>query len=367
MHRLIRSFAVISVMLAAVHALSAREEIVTLPEFRVEGTPWLYARAGDMEILTRASPARTRKLAAALVRGERFFPDFFMKNPALPLKVIVVDANTLAPQGIGPGVESEADARRWPPGYLWTRGHSYNLADDRIRVFGINLGTRSKLWEIVIDSSNRHVLAQRPAFPGWVTTGLLGPVGPLNGVIGIPNTTSVRLPQLSWPDEAVPPGKFPTEAGDTPEFAAMFDSARSAEDMPQAERWRFEFQTALFARWSLFGPAKNGRNRNGYWVFAEMARRGQATEEVFHECYGMDWEQARSEMRAYLKPRHTGVLEVRMPTVMTDVPEVERMEFREATLEEVRRILGEFNRLRAAEAEREAAAKAPGASSPARS
>ncbi|MBA3850115.1 MAG: hypothetical protein C0502_08985 [Opitutus sp.] len=132
----------------------------------------------------------------------------------------------------------------------------------------------------------------------------------------------------------------------------MFDSVRKADGMSPAEKIRFQFQTALFVRWSLFGPAKNGRNRNGYWVFAELARHGQATEAVFRECYGMDWPQACAEMRAYLKSKNVGMLEVRMPHAMADVPEAERMEFRDATLEEVRRFLGEFHRLRAAEAER---------------
>lgn len=62
----------------------------------------------------------------------------------------------------------------------------------------------------------------------------------------------------------------------------------------------------------------------------------------------MDWSQARGELRAFIKPKNLGIIEVRMPHVMREVPEVDAMEFREATPEEVRRILGEFNRLRAA-------------------
>lgn len=146
------------------------------------------------------------------------------------------------------------------------------------------------------------------------------------------------------------PGAFPEAAADFPPFVAMFDPTRKAEDMPQAERWKFEFQTALLARWSLFGPVTNGRNRNGYWAFAELARRAGATEAVFRECYGMDWAQTCAEMRAYLKPKNLGMLEVRMPHVMADVPEVERMEFRDATPEEAKQILREFDRLRTAAA-----------------
>ncbi|MBX3737596.1 MAG: hypothetical protein KF715_12945 [Candidatus Didemnitutus sp.] len=115
--------------------------------------------------------------------------------------------------------------------------------------------------------------------------------------------------------------------------------------------WSSEFQTALFGRWSPFGSTTNGRNRDGYWAFAEVALHDGATEAVFRECYGMNWAQACAEMRAYLKPKNVGVLELRMPHVMADVPEAERMEFRDATLEEARRVLGDFNWLRVEQAE----------------
>ena len=47
-----------------------------------------------------------------------------------------------------------------------------------------------------------------------------------------------------------------------------------------------------------------------------------------------------------------GLVEARMPAVMASVPEAERLQFREATREEVKRILGDFNRLRDAQTER---------------
>lgn len=358
MHRQLRAFAIPVFLLGvAVHVLSADKAPVTLPEFRIEGTPWLYAKAGDMEILSRASPWRARQYASALVRGRRLHPDFLTQGRPLPLQLIVVESSRQTISDLGPGVTVGSDERLWPAGYREKRDCSHSLADEKICVDAVNLAGVDNIWMIISSWAKRRVLAQQPAFPSWVTEGVFGEAGPLRAVIGVPRSTTVQLPRLSWPDGAVPPGEFPREAGEFPDFAVMFDPRRKADGMTPAEKNRFQFQTALFARWSLFGPAKKGRNRNGYWAFAEMARRGQATEEVFRECYGMDWPQACAEMRAYLKPRNVGLLELHMPHVMSDVPELERMEFRDATLEEVRRILGNFHRLLAAQTERERAAQ----------
>ncbi|MBI2518388.1 MAG: hypothetical protein HYV95_16020 [Opitutae bacterium] len=366
MHRHLRSLAIFAFVLGvAVHSPAAGESPVVLPEFRVEGTPWLYARMGDMEILSRASPGRARQLAAALVRGRRLYPDFFTRDRRLPLLLIVADSPRRTVSGLKPAVMVEADERQWPRNYQEvSEGH--DLADEKLAVIAINLGAVNNLWLVLSSWSKRIVLTQRPAFPEWVTAGLFGESGAVSSVIGRPQSTTVRFPRLSWPDPAVSPGEFPQAAADFPVFAEMFDSARKADVMSPKEKTKFQFQTAFFARWSLFGPAKNGRNRNGYWAFAEMARRGQATEAVFRECYGMDWAQSCAEMRTYLKRKHVGLIDVQMPHVMADVPEAERLKFRDATLEEVRRILGDFNRLRAAEAERGKAAKAPDTTAPTR-
>lgn len=353
MHRQLRLLAIVAPVLGlAVHVLFAGEAPVALPEFRVEGTPWLYSKTGEIEVLSRAAPTRARQLAAALVRGRKLCPDFITAGRPLPLLLIVAESTRNTVNGMQPAVWTEANERQWPAGYQWSHG-IHVLADENQAVVAANLGTINDLWLVSTDWARKAVLAQRPAFAEWVTKGLFGTAGPLSTAIGVPRTTTVRFPRLSWPDEAMAPGEFPPEAGEFPDFAVMFDPARKAGGLSPAEKTRFQFQAALFARWSLFGPVTNGRNRNGYWAFAELARRDGATEAVFRECYGMDWARACAEMRAYLKPKNVGMLEVRMPHVMADVPEVERLKFRDATLEEVRRILGEFHRLRAAGAERE--------------
>jgi len=247
----------------------------------------------------------------------------------------------------------ESNQKYWNAGYRGYQGGYHDLADENTQVLAVNLSGADMVWPVLATRAIRLIGAQRPAYPEWVQHGLFGACGPLAGVIGVPSSNLVRLPKLSWPDPAVAPGVYPADAADFPAFAEMFDPARDPTAMTREERWRFEFQCGLFARWSLFGSAKKGRDRNGLWAFAEMARRDQATEEVFRQCYLMDWPAAVVEMRRYLKTKGTGVLEARMPHVMADVPEADALQFTEAKSEDVKRILGEFKRLR----EREAASK----------
>lgn len=336
--------------IALVLPIWATPELVQLPEFRVEGTPWRYAQMGDIEVLTRGSEGRARAFVAALIRGKRLLPEYATEGARLPLRVVLVE-DAFRPVArlsrLHSGYSSQQD---WSKGYVRMHGEHVDGVADGVHVIALNLDGIDEVWMILVNYVRQLVLAQNPALPTWFTCGLFGPSGPLRQVIGLPRSTTVQLPKLSWPDPATPPGTFPPEASELPRFEVMFDPNRQSDEaLVPTEKKKFDFQSGLFARWSLFGPAKKGRNRSGYWAFAEMARRGQATETIFRECYGMDWTQACAEMRAYMIPKHTGMLEVRMPDVMADVPEGDRLEFRDATAEEVRRFLGDLSRLHAPE------------------
>lgn len=325
--------------------------VVQLPAFRVEGTPWIHARRGDTEILSRASAARTRQFVLALERGQRLVPDFAFEGVRLPLKIILVDEPERAIAGLAKSGSRRADVRRWEGGYEELTGPFFDLVGDGMQVVALNLDGIDPLWELLPLRARRLLGAQAPAFPPWMIWGLFGECGQLRDAMGFARTKTVEFAKLSWPDPAVEPGRFPLEATEFPPFAVMFDSAREPEKMDAAARRQFEFQTGLFARWSLFGPAKNVRDPNGYWALAEVARRtGRVTADVFEQCYGMDYARACAEMRTYLKSDDVRILALRLPQIMAGSREIERLEFREPELADVRRLLGEFNRLRAAEA-----------------
>lgn len=333
--------------------LWATSELVHLPEFRVEGTAWRYVRLEDIEVLTRAPETRTRAFVAALIRGKRLLPNYAIEGARLPLRVVLVEDVPRAVARISPLQREDSLPQDWNNGYVQMHGEHVDGVADGLHVIALNLDGVDEVWMVLVDHIRQLVTVQQPAARIWFVRGLFGPCGPLRQVIGFPRSTTVQLPKLSWPDASVPPGTFPPEASELPGFEVMFDPNRlTGEAVAPTEMRKFDFQFGLFARWSLFGPAKKGRNRSGYWAFAEMARRGQATEAIFRECYGMDWKQACAEMRAYLKPKHTGILEVRMPDVMADVPEADRMEFRDARPEEAKRILGSVSRPCAAKPER---------------
>ncbi len=339
--RIVFQFSSVALVSAIAWPLFAAQEPLRLPEFRVEGTTWRYGRVEEIEILTRAPESRTRAFVAALLRGRRLLPDFIRAGAHVPLHVILVQEKATAVPQLSQLQHEQADPRDWPGDYSHYRGDSIDDLVGEVHVVAVNLDRVDEVWAVLTGSARQQVAAR--GFPAWFQRGLFGPCGLMRQIIGDPRSTTVRIPRLTWPDTAYEPGTFPSEAADMPTFQDMFEppQATAKKEAPDA---RFDFRAGLFARWSLFGPAKNGRNRNGYWAFAEMARRGQATEAVFRECYGMDWSQACAEMRAYLKPKNLGMLEVRMPQVMADVPKAERLEFRDATLEEVRRIAANVNR-----------------------
>lgn len=325
-------------------AATGSEPPTRLEAFRVEGTNWQYGRFGEIEVLAQTSRALSRRVVRSLVRGTAIFPSFMLPDHHWPTKLILLDGEQTQEGRPAPMTVEPANLRYWGPGDVITGQGVENLSDERCHAMAINYSGQQPFE--VLGARGRYLLRrQQPRFPDWVIEGLLGEAGCFVRVIGIPHSESVRLPKVSWPDPAVEPGVYPEEAIALPAFEVMFDPARNAATMADGEAKKFKFQAAVFARWSLYGPVTNGRNRNGYWVFAELARRQGVSEALFRECYGMDWAQACAEMRAYLKPRNLGIIEVRMPHVMRDVPEVHAMEFREATPEQVRRILGEFNRL----------------------
>lgn len=325
--------------------LFAADETLQLPLFRVEGTPWRYARHEGMEVLTRASLPRSRTMVAALFRGQRLLPNIYTEDAKLPLKLILVEEREHVISGLEKLNQTTADERRWRKGYWSVTGAFHEAADADEQVFALNLADIYPLWGILMLRARGLIAAQSPAFPDWVIQGLFGSCGVIEHAVGVPHTSTVQLPKLSWPDAAMPRESFPPEAGEFPHFSAMFDPKKAITTLRPAERLQFEFQTGLFARWSLFGPANQDRNRYGYWALAEMARRGRLTEKIFQECIGVDYPTACAEMRRYLKSRRLDMIELRMPQVMAEVPEAENLEFRTATPAEVTRILSEYQRL----------------------
>ena len=335
----------LGLLLSLVQAIFAAEETVPLPVFRVEGTPWQYAKTGDIEIITRASKERSRAVVAALLRGQKVFPDFCFDGVNLPLKIILVDEPERVIGGLTRLQERQASEHDWGQGFVAFQGANHAVADKEKQVLACNLAGIQPIWEILSARATGLLLAQSPPFPQWALFGLVGSCGTFRSVIGRRGTGSVQIPKLTWPDDRVEPGIYPDAATEFSAFSVMFDPSPDLTAMTHEAGRQYAFQTGLFSRWSLFGPAKNGRNRNGYWALAEIARRVPVTEALFKECIGVDYATACAEMRAYLKSKAVGIQEIRMAQSLAIFPEAEQLEFRMATPAETDRILKDFTQL----------------------
>lgn len=305
---------------------------------------WHKAEGPGLEVYTNAPQNQARQFVAMCLRGLRLIPTGLVPRQAKPLQFLVVSDRAGA-HGLPLSFKGRSDPRHWDE-RVYETGVPIVLAGEGAIFVGMNLRDGERVWRVDTALISHLYIRQIPHPPAWLKAALFGECGQLARVTGHWDSTTVWFAKLSWPDPAVAPGVYPADAADFPTFSEMFAPVRDPAAMSQEERWKFEFQAGLFARWSLFGPLKGGRDRSGFWAFAEMARCGQTTEDIFRQCYQMDWTAACAEMRRYLKSNGMGMIEVRMPQVMAEVPEAERLEFREADHADVKRILGEFRRLR---------------------
>lgn len=327
------------------------DPVVALPEVRVEAwledAPWQYARADDVEILTACPPELSRDIWTAYRRGVDLFPGIILGDRTSPATLVLFDQKqqtATVPERLRFEMVDEA---HWGDEIFGSKGTS--LARDRDSsvtvanlhgVRGVGSVNTAQAWALIME--------QAPAAPDWLIAGLFSKFGLFRMVIRYSHTSTIRLARLAWPGESEP-GIFPEAAGKFPPFDVMFGPTFDSKDSSASARQQSEFHAGLFARWSLFGPAKNGRDRRAFWVFAEESRHGRGTEALFREYYGMDYAAACAEMQAYLRSAHTGFLELQLKRLDLAPPDIAAMKFRSATPGETARLLGNYLRLQAAD------------------
>jgi hypothetical protein len=111
----------LGLLLSGSIALLATEQPEPLPVFRVDGTPWQYAQIGEIEVLTRAPVHRSRAMIAALLRGQRIIPDFYMQSVKLPFRVILVEERERVIAGLAKLEQQESDEHLWGKSYRKVR------------------------------------------------------------------------------------------------------------------------------------------------------------------------------------------------------------------------------------------------------
>lgn len=173
-------------------AASDLEAPFRLDDFRVEGTAWRYARAGDIEILSQIPPAVARAVLSSLLRGQRLVPGFVIEGADLPLKLILVEGKQAKAGRPDPMKDAAADLRSWGDAYVVRQGGIVEMADDHAQVMAVNYGG-NRPAQILMYRTYRLLRAQRPPFPDWVVTGLFGERASLRSVLGVPRTTSIQF------------------------------------------------------------------------------------------------------------------------------------------------------------------------------
>jgi hypothetical protein len=111
----------------------------------------------------------------------------------------------------------------------------------------------------------------------------------------------------------------------------------AVEDSPwRRDVWRSE--ASLFVRWCLDDESR--ARTKALWTFASRASAEPATEAMFKACFGFGFNEAAHRLNAYL-PGAVGKSFSLKPEIPVEFP---RLEVRDATGEEVSRLLGDWQR-----------------------
>jgi hypothetical protein len=107
----------------------------------------------------------------------------------------------------------------------------------------------------------------------------------------------------------------------------------------RAKLWLAE--SVLFVRWSIDSPAhRQYQARAALWKFAEAASHAPVTEELFRQCFGMGYSDARDEMSDYLARAVHRSVEVDLDSD----PPLPKLRLSDAAPADLHRIKGDFAR-----------------------
>ena len=372
-----------------------QEEILELPPFvvteQIQGSRWRYAQIDGFDILSQASTDETKQVVAALWRGRQMIlPPSLLTPFSAPMVVVIFDQ----PPGKSAGVPSLGSVR----GNNEETTHWTNLIKRR---FGDRESFAINLWRTDFSFSNAfrfdtNTLLQRraPSAPGWLREGLFGRYGLYReGWRWHPGDKRMVVPSAWWfslaetdlavryygiarqkaqfpglhlpmpeeidllllipelrdvleqrtafsrraaatpPPANAPPPKSSVAVADT----IVLPKITVASDYPE----RLASTAALFVRWGIYGRTPEDTQK--FWRFAERSCAEPVTTELFEECFGMSYERVRLELVHYLP---TAVSEPASAPVGRLTPPAFKL--RDATLEEIALVRGEWERMESA-------------------
>lgn len=332
-------------LLPAAGARAAAGSTVELPPMMVEesvsSVPWLYARAGSIEFLSRCSASTTRSLAenwlARLQLVRALVPDEFLTRMQVP-SVFVLYAQNLE-HTVSAEIRRELQARD-------DRADRVDIAPSMRLTDRDMHGTITYIDETLFDASTlsitsnhvRYLLSGNvPDLPAWLIDGFERTWRRMDFV-----TAPITVGPLVWVDggESDALADDPARPRALLPAAELFanDAQRAAENRhPRRQAVRAATQE-LFVRWALVtGEA----TRTALWQFAKRAAAGPVAEADFEACFGFDYADLRDRLSDYL-PRAVTEMAWIDPGKRRPLP---RFEVERATPNEIARVRGEWERL----------------------
>ncbi len=352
--------------LLAVPLRAAEDQAVALPPFLVEemskGPPWRYTEAIGYEVLARCSDATTRRVLEVNHTLYQLLTDIL--PPSLRIDFTVPKALILYDQELTPAASKEVIAgllrdtkANEPPdielsnGFRISRG---GAAQRQMRFLpNMRLWDRDAMTVFMItrrddfDASTMAlthnyvsylVKGRVPTLPAWFIHGFLAMYDDIKFA-----GTRLNLAPLEWLSlahtETVK--KTPLTAPRAAALADLFAHRMPPSDPEQTyeplKLWQATAQ--LFVRWAL--DPEGGARKAAFHRFTERAVIVGHSEELFRECFGVDYAAAQTELTAYL-PEAVRRTVVFKPEKLTKLPP---LLMRNATDGQIARIKGDWERL----------------------
>lgn len=354
--------------------------VIELPPMIVEasptGPPWLYAKTGSSEFLSRCSTATTREFietserlaqllevlvpAAFLVKmdvptvtildqtpsrqsnNDAVLQDMMKKVPDVRRSAGVTEVDRLQQMTDSMrGGGTMADPMRDRTGS--TRVHflpNLRIEDrDMTALFAYLDDANFDGSRLTLSADHVRFLLQRrtPMLPPWLIEGITAIYAQAN-LAGDP----IVLRPLEWLSVA----ETRALAGDPDRPRALLSMtdlfAAGAWQGTTEDEWRlgmWRAQATLFVRWAL--DPRNAGARGAFWKFADRAGATGESEAIFEACFGFGYSEMRDRLSDYLPL--AAKEPVRLPR--GQLPRIPRAEVVKATPAQIVRLRGEWERI----------------------
>jgi hypothetical protein len=340
-----------------------RETAIELPPMIIaessKAPPWLYARVGETEYLSRCTAATTRAYITSQMEISRmlrvFMPADFFSPTAVPIVSILApldsrqDSDDVAAREMQ-RMQQKALERLHEEGRRELKVPNAgrlrflpNLRlDDRdmLAVFTY-LNEKDFRRERIIaapDYLYARLVARTPTLPPWLIEGLVGLYQQ-----SLFTEQPITMDAAQWVSPADTAGlrrdaesrRVMLPAGDL--FAAR--ALVTAENQHPARVAAWRAQAVLFVRWAL-DPA-NAPAADSFWKLAQRSATDPITEAIFVGCFGFGYSDLQERLSDYLP------VAVKQPARIPPgkLPALPRFDVKPATPAQIARLRGEWERL----------------------